>query len=99
MTKTHAPIPAAEPALDAVGLREIAELFGVNERTPHIWRDRTAKGEMGEDPLPAPEGQVSGKPAWRRSTIVAWGQRTGRLDAAGQPTDQQVRRGAELAGV
>ncbi len=53
-----------------VGEKEIAQLAGCQENTVHQW----AKRGM----LPAPDGYVSGRPAWLRTTIATWQQETGR---------------------
>lgn len=57
--------------LDIVGVREIADLLGVKPETPKAWRVRGL--------LPEPDGWVSGRPAWRRSTILKWAEQTGRM--------------------
>lgn len=56
--------------LDLVGVREIAERLGVANVTVRKWK---ADGLM-----PAPEGTVSGFPAWRWATIRKWAERTNR---------------------
>lgn len=57
---------------DVVGLQEIATLLEVNKRTPHAWQYRRL--------LPPPDyPSVNGLRAWKRSTIVGWAARTGRL--------------------
>lgn len=57
--------------LDIVGLKEIAVRMGVKQQTAAAWRHRGL--------LPAPEGTVSGAPAWQWQTIEEWGVRTGRV--------------------
>lgn len=74
-TTTTAPAEVTDPPLPPlVGLREVAELLQVARNTANVWRTRNV--------LPAPEAIVSGEvPVWRRSTIVEWARRTGRLPA------------------
>src|SRR5258708_13569340 len=57
--------------LDMVGLKEIAERLGVKQQTAAAWRYRGL--------LPAPEGTVSGAPAWNWATIDTWARSSGRL--------------------
>jgi len=57
--------------LDIVGLKEIAERLGVKQQTAAAWRYRGL--------LPAPEGTVSGAPAWNWATIDTWARSSGRL--------------------
>lgn len=57
--------------LDIVGLKEIAERLGVKQQTAAAWRHRGL--------LPAPEGTVSGAPAWQWQTIEEWAVSTGRV--------------------
>jgi hypothetical protein len=55
-----------------LGLVEVAELLGVDKRTPHAWFYRGL--------LPEPEHEsVNGGRAWDRPTIVRWAAVTGRL--------------------
>lgn len=67
---------AAQPVIDhgyqVLGLMEVAELLGVDKRTPHAWNYR---GLLPEADHPA----VNGSMAWERSTIVRWAAATGRL--------------------
>jgi len=59
---------------DVVGLQEISTLLEVNKRTPHAWQYRKL--------LPPPDyPSVNGLRAWKRSTIIEWAARTGRLPA------------------
>jgi hypothetical protein len=57
--------------MDIVGLKEIAMRMGVKQQTAAAWRHRGL--------LPAPEGTVSGAPAWQWQTIEEWAIRTGRV--------------------
>ena len=60
---------------DVVGLQEISELLEVNKRTPHAWQYRRL--------LPPPDfPSVNGLKAWKRSTILTWAAKTGRLPAS-----------------
>lgn len=64
-----------EEALDIVGLRDIADMLGVDGRTPNIWRYRGI--------LPPEDAIISGTiPVWRRETITAWANATGRMPRA-----------------
>lgn len=55
-----------------LGLVEIAELLGVDKRTPHAWFYR--------DLMPEPDHpSVNGGRAWNRETVVRWAALTGRL--------------------
>lgn len=54
-----------------VGIKETAELCGVQPGTAYQWR---SQGQ-----LPAPDWTVSGSPIWRRERIEAWARETGRL--------------------
>lgn len=57
--------------LDLVGLRDIAEMLHVKWSTPNMWRYRGL--------LPPEDGVISGTiPVWRRETIEAWAETTGR---------------------
>jgi hypothetical protein len=56
---------------DIVGLKEIAARLGVKQQTAAAWRHRGL--------LPAPEGTVSGAPAWQWPTIEEWAVATGRF--------------------
>lgn len=58
-------------ALDVVGLKEVAQRLGVEERTASMWKWRGL--------LPPADGIVSGLPVWRWSTIRKWATATGRL--------------------
>lgn len=57
--------------LGVIGLQEIAALLEVEPRTATQWNWRGL--------LPPPDGSVSGSPAWRRSTILRWAEKTGRM--------------------
>jgi hypothetical protein len=63
---------AIDHGYTVLGLIEIAELLGVNKRTPHAWYYR---GLMPEPDHP----EVNGGRAWDRATVVEWAARTGRL--------------------
>lgn len=59
-----------------LGLRDIAELFGVGPETPDRWRYRPPKHGPG---FPDPDGVLSGRvPYWWETTIERWGRATGR---------------------
>lgn len=58
------------PALELVGIVEIADRLKVNRGTVDLWRHR--------DLLPEPDYTIGGRPAWRWSTIRRWADRTGR---------------------
>lgn len=59
-----------------LGLRDIAELFGVNPDTPDRWRYRPPKAGPF---FPEPDGVLSGRhPYWYETTIEQWGRLTGR---------------------
>lgn len=66
---------------DPVGVIEIAKRLGVKDRSVHMWRYRTERGEMGVGlGLPVPDHRsVNGHGAWEWRTILAWAGRTGRL--------------------
>lgn len=56
----------------AVGMRQIAQMLGVDRRTPSKWRYRKV--------LPPPDHTpVNNGPAWLRTTILRWADDTGRL--------------------
>lgn len=57
-----------------MGTLEVAELLGVKDRTVHQWLRRNL---MPEEDFP----RVNGSRAWKRSTILRWAGRTGRLAA------------------
>lgn len=58
-------------ALAVVGYSELTAIFHhVQTDTAYRWRTRKV--------LPEPDGQVSGKPAWRLTTILAWASQTNR---------------------
>lgn len=82
MTATR---PRNRPLPDVLGMDEIAELLGVGRRTPYVWRERAAakRGAGGDSPdlFPVEDATVCRVPIWRRSVIVEWAQRTGRLAA------------------
>lgn len=63
---------AVDKGYTVLGLIEIAELLGVNKRTPHAWYYR---GLMPEPDHP----EINGGRAWDRDTVVEWAARTGRL--------------------
>lgn len=70
--------PLGEGFPKYVGLREIADMLGVEKRTPTVWRDRSRKGHMNP-PMPEPEFTVSGdRPVWSKSKIIRWARKTGR---------------------
>lgn len=56
---------------DLLGVQEISQALGVQERTVHQWQARKR--------LPERDATVSGLPAWKRSTVLDWAARTGRL--------------------
>lgn len=60
---------------DPLGGAEVAGLLEVKRGTVRIWQFR------GVFPPPDWE-EVNGLPAWRRSTILRWARRTGRLPAS-----------------
>lgn len=53
-----------------VGEKEIATELGVRENTVHQW--------WVHDQMPAPDGLVSGNPAWHWGSVRDWAWRTGR---------------------
>jgi len=55
-----------------LGLVEIADLLGVDKRTPHAW---VYRGLMPDPDHPS----VNGGRAWNRDTVVRWAALTGRL--------------------
>lgn len=57
------------PALEIVGIPEIADRLGVPRPTLDTWRRR------GE--LPEPGYMIGNRPAWRWSVIRTWALRTG----------------------
>jgi len=64
-----------------VGLKEIAELLEVDNRTPHAWLYR--------DLLPGPDYlSINGYRAWNRRTILKWAASTGRLPRSGSLHDE-----------
>lgn len=63
---------ALDKGYSVLGLIEIAELLGVNKRTPHAWYYR---GLMPEPDHP----EINGGRAWDRAIVVEWAARTGRL--------------------
>lgn len=69
--------------LDIVGLKEIAERLGVKPQTAAAWRHRNL--------LPAPEGIVSGAPAWQWQTIEQWAIRTGRVGGVAEFVTEATR--------
>lgn len=63
---------SSPPARDVpLGAQEIAELLHVRPQTVHAWGTRGM--------LPSPDLTVHGRPAWWRSTILAWAYATDRL--------------------
>lgn len=59
-----------------LGLRDIAELFGVGAETPDRWRYRQPKHGPA---FPHPDGLISGRtPYWWLSTMERWGRATQR---------------------
>jgi hypothetical protein len=56
---------------DLVGLAEIRDMFGLDQQTPHTWRQR------GVLPPQLPH-KVSSRPMWLRQDILDWATRTGR---------------------
>jgi hypothetical protein len=56
--------------LDIVGPGEVRDMFGVTLETVSRWQ---AAGV-----LPVPDCRLVMGPVWRRSTIVAWANKTGR---------------------
>jgi hypothetical protein len=71
--------------LDIVGEAEIAARLGVKPNTVHQWAIRGL--------LPESEGTVSGRAAWRWSTIQAWADRTGRTSQLGERILEVLRSG------
>ena len=79
---TRTTSPPTKRGLDLVGLREIATLLDVGPRTPTIWRNRSHRGVISGQPMPEPDGYISGnRPVWERKTILKWAKETGRLPA------------------
>lgn len=77
-------------ALDIVGLRDVAAIFGVKARTPTIWAERAESTGF-----PEPDGYLSGYvPYWRRSRILTWGDGSGRT-----PVDRAALAPRTGAGV
>lgn len=63
---------------DPLGGPEIADLLEVKRGTVRIWIFREV--------FPKPDyPSVNGMPAWRRSTVLRWAERTGRLPASLRP--------------
>lgn len=50
--------------MEPVGLKEIAEMLGVQENTARVWRKRGV--------LPEPKWWASGVPLWNRADIIKW---------------------------
>jgi len=83
----------AQKIIDMAG---IAELLGVAEVTPQQWRQRSRRGEL-HPPLPEPDvPNITDKPLWYESTIIAWAERTDRwpAGAAARPLARGPRRKA-----
>ncbi len=59
-----------DEAADIIDLRGIARLLKVSKHTPNQWRQR--------DLLPEVDFPELMRPAWRKSTIIAWARSTGR---------------------
>lgn len=57
---------------EPLGMLEVSELLDVSPLTVQKWKQREL--------LPDAEWEVSGRPAWKRSTIVRWAKQTGRWD-------------------
>ena len=73
--------PLGEGLPRYIGLREIAQMLEVEDRTPTVWRDRSRKGNM-TPPMPEPEFKISGdRPVWSKSKIIRWATKTGRTPA------------------
>jgi predicted DNA-binding transcriptional regulator AlpA len=64
-----------------LGMPEVGELLDVARDTVAQWRQRGI--------FPAPELRIGGSPAWRRSTVIAWAESTGRWHN-GQPTRRRT---------
>lgn len=71
---------------DPLGGAEVADLLEVKRGTVRIWQFRGV--------FPPPDwASVNGLPAWRRSTILRWARRTGRLPESLGGGGPDVRRG------
>jgi hypothetical protein len=85
-TDSRANQPAGPPV---VGIAEAAEMLGMKHDSLAAHRTKEAmarqRGAPVRDPFPEPDWMISGRPTWRPKTILAWGQRTGRIDADGRP--------------
>lgn len=77
---------------DLLDTTAVAALLGVRPQTVHQtrWRQR----------MPEPDVTVSGHPAWRRGTIVAWAHRTGRTlhRTPRDPDGGGVKKEVEISG-
>lgn len=58
-----------------LGVKEVAEMLGVERRTVHQWTFRGA--------MPPADFEVNGLPSWDVSTILQWAGLTGRLREEG----------------
>ena len=59
------------PTCTPIGVKDVAALLDVKDRTVHIW--------LWRKNLPEPDFQVNDLPAWNRASIVQWAGLTGRI--------------------
>lgn len=80
MTAVDAPTTVADQAtIEAmtstsctpIGVKDVAALLDVKDRTVHIW--------LWRKNLPEPDFHVNELPAWRRENIIEWAGLTGRI--------------------
>lgn len=69
-----ATVEGMDPDQTVIGMTELSEFLDVAPRTPHMWYFRG---------LLPPEDfkSINGTRAWKRSTLLKWAARTGRLPA------------------
>lgn len=66
------PVPSTDACGEPVGVLEIAERLGVQDRSVHMMKRR--------ERLPRPDyAQINGSAAWDWRTILWWAGETGRL--------------------
>lgn len=75
---SDATVNVMDPQQTVIGMTELSAFLGVAPRTPHMWYFRGL--------LPPPDFEsINGTRAWKRSTLLKWAARTGRLPAELMP--------------